>query len=189
MKFFLKTSPDFVYEMHGSVSIAKKMARPLGQHRTRTSQVDTERLRAWLVSDNKSMTMLEESEFTRNRVFVATLHDQYTSISAKCIAASCPTASYSQLHGAVTTFFESPAVQYAFYQFVTERQSGPSASATETDLVRILTGLEPAFHNGSIAVPAVKVVGENERRITQLALDYLSRVERWRRIGTDCGLP
>lgn len=164
------------------------------------ADAQAEPLRTWFRCTRA--TVLEDYEFTNNRIPVSKVYKQYISAATQSLASS----NASDMRRAVETdkhradiamrraikdFLDSPVVRAAFGEFKTKGDLPDFPVFLESELIHALQSLAETFH-GLRLHPRVSwdnAVEAMDDQLKQTVLEYLVRIEIWRCEGVAHGKP
>ncbi|OAA53047.1 histone-lysine N-methyltransferase [Cordyceps fumosorosea ARSEF 2679] len=161
------------------------------------ADAQTGQLRAWLRDKSRLATILEDHDFTINTIFVPNVYKEYTAVAAESIMTCC-TGSLSEVRIGVDSFFESPVVKAAYRDFKVQCDSMECSGFgfLESELINVLASLAENFHqphlgttNPPVPWRVAKMAIPNDGKLKQLTMEYLVRIEIWRREGLARGRP
>lgn len=160
----------------------------------RQANAHAEQLRTWLIDSSYRATVLEDNEFTRNKILVSDVYREYMAAATASIM-TCDAAPAPEMDRAVQAFFESPVVRAAFGNFKAQCDSPESTSVLESELIHVLASLAASFHRIPLETMNPVVSWQEAKRdipddrLRQLVMEYLVRIEIWRLKGLSNGRP
>ncbi|OAA72789.1 hypothetical protein LEL_08573 [Akanthomyces lecanii RCEF 1005] len=160
----------------------------------RQADAQAEQLKTWFISNSRWATVLEDDEFTGNRILVSDIYGDYTTAATESIIA-CGAPPAPGMHHAVQTFFESPVVRAAFGEFKAQCNCQENTPAVESELIQALASLAAIFGRLRLDPMNTRVSWQEARldigddKLTQMVMEYLVRIEIWRLRGIANGRP